>query len=230
MDFTPSLTPSRLSLRTASLVLLAFRAASKAASDHLARAWFHTYGLPVLVTNCTNNYGPHQLPEKLIPLVITRALAGESIPVYGRGDNVRDWLYVEDHCDALARVFEAGKPGSTCCIGGECERDNLGLVQDVLDEVDRQREVEPGTSRKLIRFVEDRPGHDFRYAMDVSKVRRELSWRPATSLREGLARTVRWYLEHQDWCEAVRTGAHRQFEALWYGDRLREAEPAGDDA
>ena len=203
--------------------------ASKAAGDHLVRAWHHTFGLPVVITNCTNNYGPHQFPEKLIPLVVTKAMAGEPVPVYGRGSNVRDWLYVEDHCDALALVFEAGRPGETYCIGGECERSNLELIHDLLDEVDRQRGVEAGTSRRLVRFVTDRPGHDFRYAMDISRIRRELSWAPATTLREGLALTVRWYLDHADWCEAVRSGAHREFEALWYADRLRDADPSGGD-
>jgi len=200
--------------------------ASKAASDHFVRAWHTTYGLPVVVTNCSNNYGPYQFPEKLIPVVISRALAGEPVPVYGRGANVRDWLYVEDHCAAMVAVFANGQRGATYCIGGESEVCNLDLVKMVLDEVDRARGLEPGRSHGLIRFVEDRPGHDFRYAIDISRIREELDWWPSVSLREGLRRTVAWYLAHQDWTERARRGDHRAFEELWYADRLRAAERA----
>jgi dTDP-glucose 4,6-dehydratase len=198
--------------------------ASKAASDHFVRSWHATYGLPVVVTNCTNNYGPYQFPEKLIPVVISRALAGEPVPVYGRGENVRDWLYVEDHCAAMVAVFERGRRGATYCIGGEAEVRNLDLVTVILDEVDRARGLPPGHSRGLIRFVEDRPGHDFRYAMDISCIRDELGWSPSVSLREGLERTVAWYIAHQDWTERARKGDHRAFEELWYGERLRAAQ------
>lgn len=193
--------------------------ASKASSDHFVRAWHETYGLPIVVTNCTNNYGPYQFPEKLIPVVITRALAGEVVPVYGRGENVRDWLFVEDHCDALALVFEKGQRGETYCIGGEAEAKNLDLVQLLLDEVDRARGLPVGQSRGLIRFVKDRPGHDLRYAMDIGRIKAELGWKPSVTLEEGIRRTVRWYLENQAWCERARSGAHKEFEKLWYAER-----------
>jgi len=193
--------------------------ASKASSDHFVRAWHETYGLPVVVTNCTNNYGPYQFPEKLIPVVITRALAGESIPVYGRGDNIRDWLYVEDHCDALGSVFERGADGETYCIGGEREVSNLDLVHLLLDEVDTARGVESGTAAELIEFVEDRPGHDFRYAMDISRIRTDLGWRPSVSLRDGMALTVEWYLSHQEWMAQVQGEQHRKFSNTWYKRR-----------
>ena len=198
--------------------------ASKASSDHLARAWHETYGLPVLVTNCTNNYGPYQFPEKLLPVVITRAVAGQPVPVYGKGDNIRDWLYVTDHCDALIDVYEKGTIGETYCIGGECELRNLELVERVLDATDSARGRPPGTSRSLITFVDDRPGHDFRYAMDISKIRNELGWSPQTDIGDGLERTVRWYLDNQQWCAEVRGGESRSFEQKWYGSRLDESE------
>ncbi|MCB2224385.1 MAG: dTDP-glucose 4,6-dehydratase [Actinobacteria bacterium] len=193
--------------------------ASKAASDHFVRAWHETYGLPVVVTNCTNNYGPYQFPEKLIPVVVTRALAGERVPVYGRGENVRDWLYVGDHCDALALVFEEGATGETYCIGGDAEATNLDLVGMVLDAVDGARGAAVGTSRELIEFVTDRPGHDFRYAMDIAKIRAELGWEPSVGLAEGLARTVDWYLSHREWMEEVQGDQHREFTDSWYGKR-----------
>jgi dTDP-glucose 4,6-dehydratase len=198
--------------------------ASKAASDHFVRAWHATYGLPVVITNSTNNYGPRQFPEKLVPVVIARALAGEPVPVYGRGENVRDWLYVEDHCAAMLAVFERGRAGATYCIGGEAEVRNIDLVGALLDEVDRARGAPPGRSRGLIRFVEDRPGHDLRYAMDISRIKGELGWSPSVALGEGLRRTVAWYLANQDWTERARRGDHRAFEELWYGERLRAAE------
>ncbi len=181
-------------------------AASKAGSDHFVRAWHATYDLPVVITNCSNNYGPRQFPEKLIPTVITRALADDPVPVYGTGANVRDWLYVGDHCDALALVFERGVTGATYCIGGEAEFSNLDLAGMVLDELDVARGLPVGTSRHLIEFVTDRPGHDFRYAMDISRIRSELGWSPSVDLRHGLARTVRWYLDHPEWLRMVTAG------------------------
>jgi dTDP-glucose 4,6-dehydratase len=193
--------------------------ASKAAADHCVRAWGTTYGLPVVITNCTNNYGPYQFPEKLIPVVITRALAGEPVPVYGTGENVRDWLFVEDHCEALVLVFEQGRTGATYLIGGEAEAANDDLVKMVLDELDIARGLAPGSSRHLIRHVTDRPGHDQRYAMDISRVRSELGWKPSVTLPDGLARTVRWYLDHPDWIEACQSDDHRSFRDAWYGER-----------
>lgn len=193
--------------------------ASKASSDHFVRAWQETYGLPVVLTNCTNNYGPFQFPEKLIPVVITRALAGEKIPVYGRGENVRDWLFVEDHCDAIGLVYEQGTDGATYCIGGETEATNLDLVRLLLDRVDIVSGKVPGTSARLIEFVEDRPGHDYRYAMDITRMRSEFGWAPAVSLNDGLARTVEWYLEHGDWMAEVQSRQHREFTESWYQRR-----------
>lgn len=174
--------------------------ASKAGSDHLVRAWGHTYGLPVLVTNCSNNYGPYHFPEKLIPLIIIRALAGEALPVYGDGSNVRDWLFVEDHARALRRVFEAGIPGETYNVGGNAERRNLDVVHAICDALDRLQPRTDGEGYAAqIRFVTDRPGHDQRYAIDASKIRDELGWEPQIKFEEGIERTVRWYLERRDW-------------------------------
>jgi dTDP-glucose 4,6-dehydratase len=172
--------------------------ASKAASDHLVRAWHETYGLPVLVTNCSNNYGPYHFPEKLIPVVILRALAGESIPVYGTGENVRDWLYVEDHADALLTVLAKGEIGRTYNIGGENERRNIDLVRTICAILDEKR-PKPAPYADQIRFVTDRPGHDLRYAIDPIRIRTELGWRPSVTVEEGLARTVQWYLDNEDW-------------------------------
>jgi dTDP-glucose 4,6-dehydratase len=169
-------------------------AASKAASDHLVRAYFHTYGLPVVTTNCSNNYGPHQFPEKLIPLMIANALAGKPLPVYGDGRNVRDWLYVGDHCDALRLVLERGRAGETYNIGGESERANNDVVALLCRLLDRARPRKSGCYADLISYVKDRPGHDRRYAMNVAKIRRELGWRPAESFESGLEKTVQWYL------------------------------------
>jgi dTDP-glucose 4,6-dehydratase len=169
-------------------------AASKAAADHLARAYFHTYGLPVLTTNCSNNYGPHQYPEKLIPLMIRNAVAGKALPVYGDGRNVRDWLYVADHCDALRTVLAKGRPGQTYNIGGESERDNNEVVGTLCRLLDRARPRQSGSYADLIAYVTDRPGHDRRYAMNISKIRAELGWQPAESFETGLAKTVQWYL------------------------------------
>ena len=174
--------------------------ASKAATDHLAKAWYHTYGLPLLLTNCSNNYGPYQYPEKLIPLVIGKALAGESIPVYGRGENVRDWLYVEDHARALLTVLERAEPGASYNIGGRAERSNLDLVRQICRLLDEQQ-PDSGVGRRetLIQFVDDRPGHDFRYAIDPSRIEQDLGWSAAESLDSGLCKTVQWYLLHPEW-------------------------------
>ena len=176
--------------------------ASKAGSDHLARAWGETYGLPVIVTNCSNNYGPYQFPEKLIPVVILNALRGRPIPVYGKGENVRDWLYVEDHATALLRVLEAGAPGQTYVIGGQNEARNIDLVRAICAVLDRLR-PDGAPHDRLIAFVTDRPGHDLRYAIDPSFIDRELGWRPSLTLEEGLERTVAWYLENAGWWQAL---------------------------
>lgn len=184
--------------------------ASKAASDHLARAWQRTYGLPVVTTNCSNNYGPFQFPEKLIPLAIRNAIAGRPIPVYGRGDNVRDWLFVDDHARALVTVLERGPVGETYLIGGRSEVANIDVVRHICDLVDELAPAADGASRRaLIEFVSDRPGHDFRYALDPGKIARELGWRPAESFATGLRRTVRWYLEHDGWSERAQRSAYR---------------------
>ena len=185
-------------------------AASKAGADHLARAWHHTYGLPVIVTNCSNNYGPCQFPEKLIPLLILKALKGEPLPVYGRGDNVRDWLYVEDHAAALRLVLARGTPGETYAIGGSSERTNIVVAQTVcalLDELQPDSPHRPHA--RLITFVEDRPGHDLRYAIDCTKIEDALGWRPTESFESGLRSTVRWYLDNRGWWERVLSGAYR---------------------
>lgn len=178
--------------------------ASKAASDHLVRAWGHTYGLPVLVTNCSNNYGPYHFPEKLIPLIIIRALAGEPLPVYGDGSNVRDWLFVEDHARALRRVFEAGVPGETYNIGGNSERRNIDVVRAICAALDARRPREDGKPyAEQITFVTDRPGHDQRYAIDAAKIAHELGWEPQVRFEDGIARTVDWYLSRKDWWEPI---------------------------
>jgi dTDP-glucose 4,6-dehydratase len=185
-------------------------AASKAASDHLVRAWGRTYGLPVLTTNCSNNYGPRQFPEKLIPLVTLKALSRSPLPVYGAGENVRDWLFVSDHVEALVQVLEEGQPGEAYNIGGESERRNLDLVRMICRLVDKLAPIPAGAPREsLITFVADRPGHDLRYAMDTTRIRTELGWRPRHSLECGLVKTVRWYLENRGWCERVLSGAYR---------------------
>jgi dTDP-glucose 4,6-dehydratase len=177
--------------------------ASKAASDMLARAWSETYKLPVVISNCSNNYGPYQFPEKLIPVAILAASAGAPIPVYGKGANVRDWLYVDDHADALLAIVARGRPGETYNVGGRAERSNLELVRLLCRLIDEHRGDGPPAER-LIAFVADRPGHDLRYAVDCSKIERELGWRPATSLEEGLRKTVRWYLSNSEWIERIR--------------------------
>jgi dTDP-glucose 4,6-dehydratase len=192
--------------------------ASKAASDHLIRAYCHTYGLPVLTTNCSNNYGPRQFPEKLIPLVTLNALNGKPIPVYGDGSNVRDWLYVDDHCEALRLVLEKGRVGETYNIGGHCEKSNLEVVKTickVLDDVSPNSQYSPRAS--LITFVKDRPGHDRRYAIDASKIERELGWRARETFETGLEKTIRWYLENAKWVESIQTGAYREWIEKQYG-------------
>jgi len=183
--------------------------ASKAASDHLARAWGRTYGLNILVSNCSNNYGPRQFPEKLIPLMILNALAGKDLPVYGDGSNVRDWLFVDDHARALIDIVERGRAGETYCIGGNAERTNLDVVQAICDIVDDRR---PGgvARRELIRFVTDRPGHDARYAIDSTKLQDELGWSPSLDFETGLAQTVDWYLDHEAWWRPIQDGVYRQ--------------------
>jgi dTDP-glucose 4,6-dehydratase len=196
-------------------------AASKASSDHLVRAYHHTFGLPVLTTNCSNNYGPFQFPEKLIPLVILNALEGKALPVYGDGGNVRDWLFVGDHCAAIRLVLQRGRVGETYNIGGNSERRNLDVVTTICDLVDEMRPDEKiGSRRSLIAFVKDRPGHDRRYAIDASKISRELDWSPAERFESGLRHTVRWYLDHFDWVESVRTGAYLRWIEQNYTERL----------
>jgi dTDP-glucose 4,6-dehydratase len=185
-------------------------AASKAASDHLVRAWHHTYGLPTVCINCSNNYGPYQFPEKLIPLVIQRALDGEPLPVYGRGENVRDWLYVDDHATALRLAFQRGRPGESYNVGGNSERRNLDVVRAICSLLDELRPSSSGLPRQsLITFVPDRPGHDLRYAIDSSRIERELGWRRVQTFESGLAATVQWYLENGAWLSRVRTGHYR---------------------
>src|SRR5690242_17783136 len=184
--------------------------ASKAASDHLVRAFHHTYGLPTLTTNCSNNYGPYQFPEKLIPLVIQKALAGEALPVYGDGRNVRDWLYVGDHCSAIRRVLDAGRVGKTYNVGGNAERENLTVVKTICALLDARRPLADGRPREsLITFVKDRPGHDRRYAIDSSKLQRELGWTPTHTFESGMEHTVDWYLAHQLWVQRVLDGSYR---------------------
>ncbi len=183
--------------------------ASKAGSDHLARAWFRTYGLPVVITNCSNNYGPHQFPEKLIPLLIQKALGGASIPVYGNGENVRDWLYVDDHARALRLALDKGLPGETYNVGGNNERRNIDVVRTVCALLDELRPDPAGPYARLISFVTDRPGHDQRYAIDATKIRAELGWSPREDFASGIRKTVVWYLENPAWVEHVMSGAYR---------------------
>jgi len=185
--------------------------ASKASSDHLVNAWHHTYGLPVVLTNCSNNYGPYQFPEKLIPLVVLNALEGKPLPIYGRGDNVRDWLYVEDHVKALIAVYERGRPGETYNIGGHNEKTNLDVVKTIcslLDEMLPESLHRPHES--LLTFVQDRPGHDQRYAIDATKIGNEISWLPEETFETGLRKTVRWYLDNLDWCRRVQDGSYQR--------------------
>jgi len=191
--------------------------ASKAASDHLVRAWHHTYGLPVLTTNCSNNYGPHHFPEKLIPLMIVNALAGKPLPIYGDGMQVRDWLYVKDHCSAIRRVLAAGEVGETYNIGGWNEKPNLDIVHTVCALLDELRPRADGQSYNTqITYVKDRPGHDRRYAIDARKIERELGWKPAETFETGIRKTVQWYLDHAEWVAHVQTGAYRDWVQTQY--------------
>ncbi len=186
--------------------------ASKAASDHLVRAWHHTYGLPVLTTNCSNNYGPYQFPEKLIPLIILNALGGKPLPIYGDGQQIRDWLYVKDHCSAILRVLEAGKLGETYNIGGCNEKLNLEVVNTICSVLDGLRPKTDGTSyASQITYVEDRPGHDRRYAIDASKMERELRWKPVETFETGIQKTVQWYLDNQQWIQSILSGSYRDW-------------------
>jgi dTDP-glucose 4,6-dehydratase len=191
--------------------------ASKAASDHLVRAWHHTYGLPVLTTNCSNNYGPYHFPEKLIPLMIVNALAGKPLPVYGDGMQIRDWLYVKDHCSAIRRVLEVGRLGETYNIGGWNEKPNIEIVHTVCKLLDELRTKADGTSYATqITYVTDRPGHDRRYAIDARKIERELGWKPAETFETGIRKTVQWYLDHTEWVANVQSGAYRDWVSKQY--------------
>ena len=195
--------------------------ASKAASDHLASAYQHTYRLPVIITNCSNNYGPYQFPEKLIPLIINNALLGKDLPVYGDGKNVRDWLYVGDHCEAILTALQKGQVGRTYNIGGNSEKQNIEVVRLVCDLVDEMVGTLPsGKSRQeLIRFVTDRPGHDRRYAIDASRIRDELGWQPSMTFKDGIRKTVKWYLENRSWSEAILDGSYQQYYEQMYAGR-----------
>jgi dTDP-glucose 4,6-dehydratase len=194
-------------------------AASKAASDHLVRAWHHTYGLPVVTTNCSNNYGPYQFPEKLIPLMIINALAGKPLPVYGDGRQVRDWLYVKDHCSSIRAVLERGRVGETYNVGGWNEKPNIEIVDTICALLDELRPDAAGSYRRLITYVADRPGHDRRYAIDARKLERELGWRPAETFETGIRKTVRWYLDNPAWVAHVQSGSYRDWVATNYGGR-----------
>ncbi|MGJ8620472.1 MAG: dTDP-glucose 4,6-dehydratase [Methylophilaceae bacterium] len=194
--------------------------ASKAASDHLVRAYHHTYNMPMLTTNCSNNYGPYHFPEKLIPLVIHNALNGKNLPIYGNGSNVRDWLYVGDHCSAIRRVLEAGKLGETYNIGGWNEKTNLDVVYTLCDILDQEKPKESGSYRDQITFVQDRPGHDQRYAIDATKIERELGWKPAETFETGIRKTVQWYLENQAWVDNVTSGEYKN----WIGTNYQARE------
>lgn len=193
--------------------------ASKASSDHFVRAFFHTYGLPVLTSNCSNNYGPFQFPEKLIPLMISNALEGKNLPIYGDGLNRRDWLYVEDHCRALKLVMEKGTPGQVYNIGGDSEKTNLDVVGTLIDILDRKRPRTDGKSYKeQIQYVKDRPGHDRRYAIDFKKIHQELNWKPSVSFMQGMEKTVDWYLEHTQWINEIKNGSYKEWVQVQYGE------------
>jgi len=196
--------------------------ASKGASDHLVRAYHHTYGLPVLTTNCSNNYGPYQFPEKLIPLMIVNALGGKPLPVYGDGNQIRDWLYVKDHCAAIVRTLRAGIPGETYNIGGWNEKPNIEIVNMICGLLDELRPQTFGSYRSLITFVADRPGHDRRYAIDASKIERELGWKPAETFETGIRKTLQWYLENSDWVANVQSGAYLTWIEKHYQGRVDE--------
>ena len=192
--------------------------ASKASSDHAVRAWFHTYGFPVLTTNCSNNYGPYQFPEKLIPLVISNALARKPLPIYGDGLNIRDWLYVGDHCSAIRCVLDNGKIGETYNVGGHNERNNITIVKTICAILDEMRPHPDGSYANLITFVKDRPGHDRRYAIDSTKLQTQLGWKPKECFETGIRKTVQWYLDHQDWVKNVQSGAYREWTVKQYGN------------
>ena len=192
--------------------------ASKASSDHAVRAWFHTYGFPVLTTNCSNNYGPYQFPEKLIPLVISNALARKPLPIYGDGLNIRDWLYVGDHCSAIRCVLEKGKIGETYNIGGHNERNNITIVRTICAILDEMRPHPDGSYANLITYVKDRPGHDRRYAIDSTKLQTQLGWKPKECFETGIRKTVQWYLDHQNWVKNVQSGAYREWTVKQYGN------------
>ncbi len=191
-------------------------AASKASADHLARAWRETYGLPVLISNCSNNYGPFQFPEKLIPLIIHNALSGKNLPIYGDGQQVRDWLFVGDHCAALATIIARGEAGETYTIGGDAEHTNLSVVETICDRLDRQRPRSAGSYRDQISFVTDRPGHDRRYAVDAGKIKRDLGWQPQHDFAAGIEATILWYLNNPAWIDAVTSGKYRDWVAEHY--------------
>jgi len=195
--------------------------ASKAASNHLVGAYFHTYGLPAVITNCSNNYGPYQFPEKLIPLIITNALNGTELPVYGDGKHIRDWLYVMDHCEAIVQVIEKGEPGESYNIGGNNERENIEIVKTICALIDEAAgPLENSLPREgLIRFIKDRPGHDRRYAIDATKIRQTLGWAPSVNFDEGIRRTVQWYLNHQAWIASVLDGSYKLYYKRMYADR-----------
>lgn len=192
--------------------------ASKASSDHAVRAWFHTYGFPVLTTNCSNNYGPYQFPEKLIPLVISNALARKPMPIYGDGLNIRDWLYVGDHCSAIRCVLENGKIGETYNVGGHNERNNITIVKTICAILDEMRPHRDGSYANLITYVKDRPGHDRRYAIDSTKLQTQLGWKPKECFETGIRKTVQWYLDHQNWVKNVQSGAYREWTVKQYGN------------
>ncbi len=192
--------------------------ASKASSDHLVRAYYHTYGLPIVISNCSNNYGPNQFPEKLLPLAINNIVNNKSIPIYGKGDNVRDWLYVEDHARAIDVIFHKGRLGETYNIGGINEWKNIDLIYLLCKVMDEELNREEGTSEKLITFVKDRAGHDHRYAIDASKLVNELGWKPSLQFEEGLTKTVRWYLENQDWITNILSGEYEEYYNKQYGE------------
>jgi dTDP-glucose 4,6-dehydratase len=196
--------------------------ASKAASDHLVRAYYHTYNMPMLTTNCSNNYGPYHFPEKLIPLVIHNALAGKPLPIYGNGQQIRDWLYVGDHCAAIRRVLESGKVGEVYNVGGWNEKANIDVVHTLCDILDKEKPKKSGSYRDQITFVQDRPGHDARYAIDATKIERELGWKPAETFETGIQKTVRWYLEHQDWVNNVTSGEYKNWVNKNYKERGEE--------
>lgn len=196
-------------------------AASKAASDHLVRAWHRTYGLPAIISNCSNNYGPWQFPEKLIPLMILNAIEARELPVYGDGLQIRDWLHVQDHCEALLAAIERGAPGQTYCIGGNEQRTNMSVVETICDVVDAELGRRPGTARAQIRHVKDRPGHDRRYAIDCGRMQRELGWAPRRQFDSSLPEVVRWYLAHREWVDAIRSGEYLRFYEQQYRQRLQ---------